>query len=130
MMSLLLACGGTSGALAVENSGALRTNSQIKVLDWGGVAVAQMTVDGRFDVICKDKTRETVSQIDFRLGNVCPTDPNLIITGVLSVQQRSDGQFDVVCTDFTKIVATSEQILHGQVCASASTTEPPPPPKS
>ncbi len=86
------------------------------------IAVMQQNQDGTYSVVCTNGNREQVSDLDIKLGNVCPNESTTTPTEILSLQQREDGDFDVVCKDFRKIVATSQEIMDGNVCTTQQPT--------
>lgn len=91
--------------------------SNLVSLSVGDIAVAQVEEDGTYTVICKNGNRENVTDLDIKIGNVCPNLTESEPTEILSLQFRDDGAFDVVCRDMTKKVATAEEIMAGGVCA-------------
>ncbi len=91
-------------------------NAEANILGLPDVAVAQLNENGTYGVVCTNGNREQVTDVDIRLGNVCPNDRSSEVTGILSLQRRSDGNFDVVCKDLTKLVASPEDIIAGSIC--------------
>jgi len=90
--------------------------AQASILDIGDIAALQANGDGSYDAVCKDGTRETVTDLDIKLNNVCPNLTETASLGVLSLQMREDGLFNVVCTDLTLKTGSREEILAGEVC--------------
>lgn len=88
----------------------------IQPMSVSDIGVMQLNEDGTYSVVCLNGNRETVTDLDIRLNNVCPNRTESEPTAILSLQKREDGNFDVVCRDFTKKVATAEEILAGGVC--------------
>lgn len=80
------------------------------------VAVMQENEDGTYDVVCTNGNRETVTDLDVNLGNVCPNRTSSTPTGILSLQKRQDGTFDVVCRDLPRKIASADEIMKGNVC--------------
>lgn len=97
-------------------------SAQIKVFSTGDIAVMQQNENGTYSVVCSNGNRETVTDLDIELGNVCPNRTQTTPSGILSLQKREDASFDVVCKDFKRVVATAEEIMAGKVCTE---TQPP-----
>ena len=91
--------------------------ADLKPMTLDNIASIQKNEDMTYSVICQNDSRETVTNVDLKLDNVCP---KLIETGdlgILSIQKNADGSFQVVCTDKTVKTADKEEILEGNVCA-------------
>ena len=90
--------------------------AQMKPLAITDIGVMQLNSDGTYSVVCMNGNRETVTDLDLKLGNVCPNQTESEPSNILSMQRRDDGDFDVVCRDFSNLVATAEEIMNGDVC--------------
>lgn len=101
--------------------------AKIQVFAIGDIAVLQQAEDGSYDVVCTNGNREKVTDLDLRLGNVCPHQKSSTPTEILSLQLRDDGSFNVVCKDLSRKIATPEEIMKGDVCMAPTPTPTPNP---
>lgn len=100
---------------AALNAGIIDTSDQ-----WFAVkeiAVMQQNSSGKYDVVCTNGNRETVTDLDLELGNVCPNRTSTKPSGILSIQRMENNKFSVVCRDLKRIEATDEEIISGKACA-------------
>ncbi|MGE0763299.1 MAG: hypothetical protein AB7N80_08475 [Bdellovibrionales bacterium] len=99
---------------------AVAAQADFDILSIDEVAVMQQKADGTYDVVCTNGNRETVTDLDLELNNVCPNKKTSKPSGILSLQRRADGDFDVVCRDLKKMIASTADLLAGQVCTSVA----------
>ncbi len=103
---------------------AFAASAEVWVFSTGDIAVMQVNANGTYDAICTNGNRETVTDLDIQLGNVCPHRTKSEPTGIISLQRRADGSFDYVCRNLTKGIATPDQVMKGQICAKTAPTSP------
>lgn len=84
------------------------------------VVSVQHRDDKNFDVVCKNRKSEVVSDLDLKLDNVCPRKVDLSRFAVTAIDYRADGDFNVICQNHELKVASRKQILTGTLCASIS----------
>ncbi len=95
----------------------MNVSADLKPMAVSDIGVMMNNDNGTYTVVCLNGNRETVTDLDLSLGNVCPNRTTSEPSEILSMQFREDGSFDVVCRNMTKVVATAEQIMAGGVCA-------------
>lgn len=83
----------------------------------------QVRQDGKYDIICTNRKREVVSQVQLILGAVCPA-RDVSAPTIVSLQRLQDGRFSVICNNLSRQVATAEEISNGKVCKGGSSATP------
>jgi hypothetical protein len=89
--------------------------AQIAVKSIESLLSLQVRQDGKYDIICTDRKREVVTQVQLILGAVCPAH-DVSAPTIISLQRLQDGRFSVICNNLKRQVATSEEISTGKVC--------------
>jgi hypothetical protein len=85
--------------------------------DLGAVLSIQKMADGTYQAICTNQSFETLTDLDLRLGNMCPQMTDTSSLQILSVQSRGDGLYNVICADNSFRAGISrEKIMTGEAC--------------
>ncbi|MEY4630815.1 MAG: hypothetical protein RIQ81_935, partial [Pseudomonadota bacterium] len=75
--------------------------------------------DGKFDVTCKDGTKEVVTGSQLKNGDVCGgSDAPVPGNGVHAFFAKGGGSFYVLCDDKSWELGTAGQIQNGSVCGT------------
>jgi hypothetical protein len=84
------------------------------------ISAMQVRIDGQYDVVCIDGTKELVTSEEISRNNVCPNSKAKVESGIQSMIRNDDGTYAVICKDASRATVTVDQVLNGSACSVSS----------